>query len=385
MATPEPQQKTLRAKLAGGAIMLLTAGLYYLMIQHDDRLMYGDMVNWMIVISERGFPAMAGEYAGYPPTYLYLLGLVSPLRIILSPVVLIKAVAVSFNLIGTLFVGLIIKEMTRVDTTQFLASILFLLLPTVAVESALWAQADIIYVVFLLAFFLCTLKGQSLNAMICFGVAFSFKLQSIFISPYILYLLLCRNIRWRDLAAVPLTYIVLMFPAHYAGRPWLELFGIYVFQANIPYGLSAQAPNFYMFVQKFALVSHALGTRIGMALAVVGGLAIAIAGKLRLPTTKENKLLVAVASLLLIPFLLPQMHERYFFAADVFSYVMAFVIAGAWPVAAMMQCASLLAYSVYLIHFGRGPYIGALFSLSAIVFVYRMLINRMKTSDKVHT
>jgi len=363
--------------------VLLTALVYYVMILRDDRFMYGDMVNWMIVIAKRGYPAMAGEYAGYPPTYLYLLGLISPLHGYFSPVVLIKIVSILFNLLGALFVAFIIKEFRKDNEISVLGGILFLLLPTVAIESALWAQADIIYLVFVLAFFLCTLKDRSLLALICLGFAFSIKMQTIFIGPYVLYLLLRGELRWRDLLAIPAVYVVAMFPAALAGRPWHDLLLIYVGQANIPYGLSAQAPNFYMFVQKFNLLSNQMGTYVGELLAVIGGLAIAYLGSRELGSSTKEKFLVVVASLLLMPFLLPKMHERYFFPADVFSYVMAFVITRSWPVAVLMQCASLLAYSVYLFHFGVGPYIGSFFTLAAIVLVYRMWKKQIDAADGV--
>ena len=49
-----------------------------------------------------------------------------------------------------------------------------------------------------------------------------------------------------------------------------------------------------------------------------------------------------------IPFLLPHMHDRYFYAADILSLVMAFAFPIFSPVALLVQFASLLGYHAYL-------------------------------------
>ena len=57
---------------------------------------------------------------------------------------------------------------------------------------------------------------------------------------------------------------------------------------------------------------------------------------------------LATASTLLVPFVLPRMHDRYFFAADVLSIVLAFVVPRLIPVAVLVQLASFFAYLPYL-------------------------------------
>ena len=49
-----------------------------------------------------------------------------------------------------------------------------------------------------------------------------------------------------------------------------------------------------------------------------------------------------------IPFLLPHMHERYFYGADILSLVLAFSVPVYFPVAILVQFASLLGYHAYL-------------------------------------
>ena len=64
-----------------------------------------------------------------------------------------------------------------------------------------------------------------------------------------------------------------------------------------------------------------------------------------------NGVIVAVSVLFAvgIPFLLPHMHDRYFFAADVLTVVMAYAYVNKYAAAApLTQFASLLGYHAYL-------------------------------------
>ena len=79
-----------------------------------------------------------------------------------------------------------------------------------------------------------------------------------------------------------------------------------------------------------------------------------------------------------IPFLLPHMHDRYFFCADILTLVLAFVSWPCSPAAVLTQFASLLGYHAYLkmrfllpMRYGAAALIvtimvGGLFLLSAL-------------------
>ena len=50
-----------------------------------------------------------------------------------------------------------------------------------------------------------------------------------------------------------------------------------------------------------------------------------------------------------MPFFLPKMHDRYFYLAEVLSFLVAFYFPGGWLLAIGYQLVSGLTYSVYLI------------------------------------
>ena len=58
----------------------------------------------------------------------------------------------------------------------------------------------------------------------------------------------------------------------------------------------------------------------------------------------DSALMISVA----VPFFLPHMHERYFYAADILSLVLAFASPLYFPAAVLVQFASLLGYHAYL-------------------------------------
>jgi hypothetical protein len=70
----------------------------------------------------------------------------------------------------------------------------------------------------------------------------------------------------------------------------------------------------------------------------------------RLPLGRTRVLLAGSLFALLIPFLLPSMHERYFYLADILTVVMAFYRPNLWYVPVLVQTSSALSYVPYLFH-----------------------------------
>jgi hypothetical protein len=64
--------------------------------------------------------------------------------------------------------------------------------------------------------------------------------------------------------------------------------------------------------------------------------------------TPERMVLLALISVSLTPFVLPKMHERYFYPADALSLIVAFFNPDLWIIPFAFQLSSGLAYSVYL-------------------------------------
>ena len=324
------------------------------------------LLPWFEELVTRGPSAVAGEYSNYAPPYLYLLWLSSLADGPFSHATLIKAVSLFFTIFAGFIVFLIIREFGRSPATSAAGAILFVCLPTIVLNGIYWGQCDIIYASLLLVFFLMSLRKMPTAATIFFGVALAFKAQAIIMAPYLLFLVLAKEVSARTLVLVPLTYLVMMIPAAIAGRPWEELLTVYLHQAQTYQFLALNAPNLYTLLQDYSALSYTTGLIGGILLTAIVGLAIAIGG-LQFARNGETQLLIATSSALFIPFVLPKMHDRYFFLADVFSFVLAFTIRKGWSVALLVQVASILAYTKFLFGFAYGPALGALVMTGAVV------------------
>ena len=152
--------------------------------------------------------------------------------------------------------------------------------------------------------------------------------------------------RLRQLAVIPLIYAALMIPAALAGRPWAELLTIYWQQARGFGELSLFAPNPWWFAENWHLLPSRGGAYAGIVMGTVAGLAIALSA-LKLEKSSAHNLLVAALSAAAMPYVLPRMHDRYFFIADLLSLAVAFVYPRYWLAAVLFQIGSLTSYLAY--------------------------------------
>lgn len=140
----------------------------------------------------------------------------------------------------------------------------------------------------------------------------------------------------------------MMLPANLAGRSFLDLLLLYAHQKIIPFpALTLGATNIYQW-----LPGAPFGPffRAGLVLAAVIAVVFMITVARRFPEGMSGGALLhgSLLSLVLMPFVLPAMHERYFFAADALSVPYAFTFRGGWRVAALIQLASACTYCPYL-------------------------------------
>ena len=338
----------------------------------DNQDLTYHLIRWFREVQDRSLLAISGEFSDYTPPYIYLLWLASFGSGLLSDLTLIKLISLSFTIMASGMVYLILLQFCKSRSTAVAAAFLFLCIPTVVLNGIYWGQCDVIYTFFLLVFFWFSLRRMPSAAACAFGLAFAFKAQSVFLTPYLLYLILNKEFPPSRLLLIPIVYVVMMVPAAFMGRPWSELMTVYLAQADVYHRLSMNAPNLYIFVQQFDLVTYSNGMVISLSISILAGLLVALWG-LRLTPTLESKFLVASTSALILPFVLPKMHDRYFFAADIFTFLLAFVLKSGWRTAVLVQLGSVFAYAKFLWGFSLGPSIGAAFMTLAVVSLVRDL------------
>ena len=341
----------MRFRIAAGTLVLAAIVFLALAVRYPlrhfaslDFVLYTS--RWYEAIRTEGSSVFGRELGDYTPPYLYALYAVAKLFPNLSAVVATKAPQSVADFLCAAVAALLTRERwPRSIVPPLGAFAAVLLFPTVVVNSALWGQSDSLYTSFLLLFAYFAIRERSAAACVAFGCAFAFKLQSVFLVPLVAVLVLRRVLRPAHLLWIPVPYLVAIVPCWLLGRPLADLLTIYVGQATWDTALSVDAPNLFSWIHP----PEAVGVALGLGLATTACTAYVVgASRDRAPVSSTRVVLLATLALVLFPFVLPRMHERYFYAADVFSVALAFQMPRlAWlPIA--IGAASLLSYTKFL-------------------------------------
>ena len=282
---------------------------------------------YAFIVANGHFEALRYEFTDYSPVYLYLLAAISSLAPGLHDLFAMKAVNIAFEFPMAYFVGKCVGlRYPHSRTVPIAAGIATLLLPAVIANGALLGQADAVYTAFLPACLYFLLAKRPGPAFAAFGLAFSVKLQAVFLVPLFFWMSLKEKVEWRSPALVPLVYVGTLLPAWFLGRPFPELALFYVGRLDFWRTLSAGAPNPYAWFSNhlFSDEGYALWPLFVLLLfAAFAAVGIAVR-RSRAPLNPDLLVTLAVFSAFATPYLLPSMHERYFYPAAVLSVVLAF-------------------------------------------------------------
>lgn len=297
-----------------------------------------------------GFRAFAQNppYCNYHVPYLYFLALFSYLPA--SDLALIKLLSCLFDLI---MAWAVMKLVARVSANRFLclgAFFAVLFWPTVLLNGALWGQCDSIYVAFALLAILFALEDRPIWSMVFWACSFAFKLQAVFLLPIAVILWIYRKYRWQHFLVFPFAYFLLILPAVLLGRPLWETVLFYLDQtSSIGSGLNYNSSSVFAFFWNLPAEQQENAARLGILAAVLALLnLLAVAWIKRRELTDRSVLCLSVLMAILLPFLLPHMHDRYFFGADLLSLALAFSMPAFFLTAPLVDFASFLGYYAYL-------------------------------------
>ena len=309
------------------------------------------LTHWYAYFKENGgFAAIADSIGDYNVPYLNFMAAISYLN--LPDLYLIKLFSILFDVLlawGGFRLTSALRGEREGDYVPLVAFALLMFLPTVVLNGALWGQCDAIYGALVVHGVAQVLKGRNRSSVALMAVAFSFKLQTIFVLPLWGVLWLARKVRFRELLIFPLTYVITILPALLLGKPLSDILGVYFNQMGEYSSLTLSAPSVFQLIPYGMEVNDGLLSGLGVAAAVVLVLALLAAGwRLRGRLNREAVFAMAVVLAIGVPFFLPHMHERYFFLADVLTLCWACANLRRVP-AAVLTCASSLAcYIVYL-------------------------------------
>jgi Gpi18-like mannosyltransferase len=316
----------------------------YLLLDFKSSDFLNSLKPWYVTIRDMGFAAFGTDFTTYNPPYLYELYLVARFFPNTSNLLATKIPSLIGDFIGAVFVYALVKHRYTAGPLAPLATFAFLMAPTVVLNSAFWGQADILFTAPLLATLYFLMKRRNTWAMLAFGVGLAFKLQAIFLAPLLFGLFLRGHLTWKQLLMVPVVLLAAMLPSAVAGRPILDLLGVYIFQAGQYQLLQMSAPTAYAWMPDYGLTQRFF-TPGGVVFTAALGFALSImVYRTKAPITDDLLLRLSLLCFLLVPFFLPKMHDRYFYPADVLAIIFAFYYPRYFFVPVVVILSSYFAY-----------------------------------------
>jgi len=319
---------------------------------------------WFVYLYEHGFGGLATIDSDYGVTYLTLLWVTTKFG--LGPITSVKLIAYVFDAALAALTYFILKDRGSSVQTSLLLAACALFIPTVILNGAIWGQCDVIYTVFCLASWLAATKNRQVAAWALFGIAMSFKIQAVFLLPFLVlhyyrtnwdgaerHKLLIVN-RLSPLAAV-LSFFICQSPGLIAGRRLGDMLSSYfVFFSSTSGNMKAIYRGGIANV--WQLVGRETGpiiwiTTTAVLFTFVLVLLLLLATLMRVKRgSLEEVYLLPVVLMVMIPYFLPYMHERYFFAAEVFAAIFAFITRNRVlaATAVVLQITSFIGYAEVL-------------------------------------
>ncbi|MCL6589355.1 MAG: hypothetical protein K6U80_05305 [Firmicutes bacterium] len=305
-------------------------------------------VPWYDFIVGNGrFAALRHDFAVYNVPYLYLLTLATYLPV--AKYTAIKLISVAFDFLAAWAAYKIIGLKYNSQIFKYMAFLAVFLAPTVLVNSSYWGQCDIMYTAFVLWTLYFALKKDGIRSMLSFGLAFSFKLQALFLAPLVGILIIKKLVKLRHLIYVPVIFIILLLPAVALGRDPVSLLSIYIKQPVIEAASGILTSNCVNFYQLFSTNAYHEISNTGKLIALIASVGIVFyAFKIRKSLDAVAILKLGVFNALITVYFLPNMHERYFFMADVMSIILAFYAPRLYYMPVVIGFSSLFSYLVFL-------------------------------------
>lgn len=329
-----------------------------------------------------GFSALSQSVGNYNIPYLYFLAAFSYSDI--NDLYLIKLLSIFFDILLAYGSALIISRFADSKVRIIACYFTILMLPTVFLNGSLWGQCDSTYAALAILGIYCALDDRPILSMVLAALSFGFKLQAVFILPIYAVLWFKGKFKIWHFAVFPAAYVLLVLPAVLLGRPFLDTITLYFNQTgSIGDGLNYNSPSVYsMFQYSLPEKYNSLASTLGIAAAAVYMICVLVICYVnRNHLTEQSILGAALLFAIGIPFLLPHMHDRYFFAADILSALIAFEAFEFSALPILVQFASLLGYHAYL----KGRYLllmdrGAWALIIALILTMWFFISTLKTN-----
>ncbi len=337
-------------------IIVFSAVIFSLFVRYQMRNfesadMAGYLLPWYLESSSYpGTEALGHQVGDYMPSFQLLVWLFT--KIPMSPLHLYKMLSTLFDFLLAGGIAQLVWMGTSCRKKSLAAFAVSILFPVFLLNSCMWGQSDSIYSFFCVLCFILLKRGKITGSFIAYGCAFAFKLQSVFLLPFLLFSWLREqkfsllNFLW-----IPVTMALWCLPALLQGRSVGSILDVYFLQVEEESSMiSCNYPSFW----NLSLQINSTAYYIEMKWAAISVCMMLLMGEIALLLNTEKKLALpddlAAAQIMLYTcvFFLPAMHDHHGYMVLVFSLILAFLDIRKVPVLLILMFLDLRSYGQYL-------------------------------------
>ena len=333
----------------------------YMVCLYPTNDVVGYVFNWMNNIQKVGFNKFYTVDADYSPLFMFIISIFTCLpkgelisingySFYANWMYYLKTIYFIMDILIAVGVYLIIKEITKDKLKASLGYMIFLCLPVQLTNSAIWGNSDSMYFCCFIYAIYFVLKRKDYLVWLMFGISLALKLQSVFILPFLFYLVLSRRLKLYPIFMAFVGLMATFLPSYCCGASFTQPFTYFSKQVNGYSYLTLGCANIWKFFNVYngdskSNVLNKASTLIGL---LFIGLFTAILYIRKIKLTQENIVYIATFLIGIVPFFLPHMHERYFYSLDVLILVYCFIKNKKYFFIILMQISSGIAYYHYL-------------------------------------
>lgn len=319
---------------------------------------------WFETFKADRLNAFRSDVGDYTVIYKYLILIISFLPI--SSLYSYKFISIIFDYLLAIYSYKFIFKITEDKNKSLFTFAAILFTPNIILNSSMWAQCDSIFTFFiLLSCYYLFLKNEK-KSIIFFTIAFCFKIQAIFFLPVYVVSIMKREIKPKSFLYFPIIYFLVIIPAIILGmNPFYAFVGAYLKQTTSYQSLYFNVPNLYQIFNPGFENSNMSNLTLFLTLAICSIIAfIYINSKINDP---KKLILISYLFTFIVPFVLPHMHERYFYLSDIFAILFAFTYTKYFYISIISISCSIPFLVQFL--FGVNP------SLNFVLFGFIMFID----------
>lgn len=326
-----------------------------------------------------GGAALECQIGDYNVLYQTIIALIT--YIDCDPVFMYKCISILFDYTLAASTAWFVSKITNNKIFEIQFNIIYgavLFLPTVLLNSSYWGQCDSIYTTFLILTLFFIYDEKYVCAFIMLGLGFAFKLQMIFIVPFIICYYFCtQKFSILHICISIITFWLTGIIAFINGRNLLAPFTIYASQTTTYEHMYMNSPSFWLIVgddynslKSFSIIFTMvlLGT----------GMYIMLSKKIIMDTL-EDYISIAAGFVWTCLMFLPAMHERYSYPLDILLLILGTLNKKYLIYAVVSVMLSIITYGHYLFGTERiTQYHAILYILIYIKYIGTLLNNNTK-------